>query len=688
MVSLFLSNEELGKKDDDHKPTKLPPIRAPQWNAARVPPRKTLKRLAIALAVAVFLYIFIKNIPNDLPIRDRRRPVYYTGQSDEGDLAAVPKHKPQAAKPNPHSPGGPKGGSGGSAAAERVPPSSGYNGAVRLPHLAVSLQAIYGTRGSWNANKNVMFAASSLKSAAALLPMACQMGTELRSYVHFALMGGSEISLDDLRTANGIDDSCEVIFHDARPDHPAASTDRRLGYSAERALYHINTYMHPQAVFADGSRTEDYFFLDALRSAAPPLQLSLIELPEGAPSRLGWMTKLDSASLAAWNKVSIDILIHAPPGGSGSLIRLLKSLSAADFTACAIPHLTIELPHKLDPPTAQFLETFRWPPADAYNPTHVQQLTLRHRIPRTSLTEEESSVRFLESFWPADPRHSHILVLSPQAELSPRFFHYLKYSVLEYLHSSAAVLQEWDSRLMGISLDLPSTLLDASEPFKAPSLRKNADPRSRPAGRLATEPSPFLWQAPNSNAVLYMGQKWIELHGLVSKVLELQHTTSQQLSPFFSKKLVSKRYPSWLEHALRLSRARGYWTLYPSQRTASNLAAVHIDLYRAPEEYAQEEEQQVARDISPAAVAEMALAAKSPPLLDSLPAGGNLMSFDDMPLLLWDGRSAVKLQDLDAEAADYAAEFRRAVGGCEALGPDELVPRRGSVRDLFCSREN
>jgi hypothetical protein len=125
----------------------------------------------------------------------------------------------------------------------------------------------------------------------------------------------------------------------------------------------------------------------------------------------------------AWNKVTVDILIQALPGASGSLIRLLKSLSAADFTACSIPHLTIELPHDVDGPTTRYLEKFQWPPAHIDNPSNVRQLTLRHRIPTSRMTEEESSVRFLESFWPADPVNSHVLVLSPQTELSPRFYH-------------------------------------------------------------------------------------------------------------------------------------------------------------------------------------------------------------------------------------------------------------------------
>jgi len=127
--------------------------------------------------------------------------------------------------------------------------------------------------------------------------------------------------------------------------------------------------------------------------------------------------------LVAWSKTSFDILIHASPGASGSLIRLLKSLSKADFTASSVPHLTIELPQQIDAPTNEFLKTFQWPPNQESSPSTIRQLSLRHRIPQHGIDEEESSVRFLESFWPANPRRSHVVVLSAQTELSRNFFH-------------------------------------------------------------------------------------------------------------------------------------------------------------------------------------------------------------------------------------------------------------------------
>lgn len=252
----------------------------------------------------------------------------------------------------------------------------------------------------------------------------------------------------------------------------------------------------------------------------------------------------------------------------------------------------------------------------------------------------------------------------------------VKYAALQYLYSGPALVQEWDSRLFGVSLNLPSTHLDGTKPFTPPS-RNAAGESPQPDVRGST---PFLWQAPNSNAALFTGQKWMELHALVSNLLEHQHRTASSPSAFFTDKLVSKRYPSWLEHALRLARARGYWMLYPSEEMVRNLATVHSELYRAPEEY----ERELARETLAGSV-ESPLSGGGN-LFESLPDRGRLLSFDEMPLLHWNGH-VTGLRELDDASADYARDFRRVVGGCGALSPEDLAPRP-SMKDLFCMKDD
>ncbi|VBB83928.1 Putative protein of unknown function [Podospora comata] len=679
-MGLFTNNDDaMVKKDDDLKRGKTLPTRAP-WvpaSAPRTPPRKTIKRLVIALAVGFFVYLFIKNLPpmDDQVRRDYRHP-RYSDRKPEKQPGPMPKMKPPPPERIPEKPVV-KDIPSEQPAAVVVPPvvtdtatnARTYDGPIYFRKLAATLQAIESSTSGYSAvNKNVLFAAASLKSASVLLPMACKMGTELRSYVHFALMGGSEIDLDELQAVNGIDESCQIIFHDARPDYASTSTLSRLETCATRGLYHIYKYMHPQVLFLDASGVEEHYFLDGIRKQADVSGVPIIELPKNAHSRLSWMTKLDSSSLAAWNRISVDILIHAPPVGSGSLIRLLQSLSAADFSAGPTPHLTIELPHDIDRATTEFLRDFSWPPSRTHSLSNVRQLTLRHRIPRARLTEEESSVRLLESFWPVSPRYSHVLVLSPQVQLSPGFFHYLKFTLLEYLYSSNSLLQSWDSRLLGISLDLPpTTLADTSKSFSPPALKpmKQAQDSKKPSLSSQTSSSaPFLWQSPNSNAMLYLGTKWTELHSLVSNTIEHQHSTSS-LSTFFTTKAVSKRYPSWLEHALRLSRAKGYFTLYPREATAKYLATTHNELFKGPEEYEKELEVDDGRG------EEVRLT--SGPLLETV----RLLGFDEMPIVSWEGKET-GLEGLDEGAEEYVREFRKAVGGsCEGWEGAEVGERLG-----------
>lgn len=194
---------ELGshKKDDDlyAKGGKKRASSLGWKSAPRVPPRKTFKRLGLLVLIAVAAYLFIHNIPTDVGPRRSGRPAYPIAKA------------PAEAAPKPQAP----------SAADTVdedegeagPPIRDYDGPVRFLELAETLHAISGTHGGSTLNKNVLFAASSLRSAGSLLPLACKMGRELRAYVHFALMSRNDIKLDELRAVNGIGKSCEIIFH-------------------------------------------------------------------------------------------------------------------------------------------------------------------------------------------------------------------------------------------------------------------------------------------------------------------------------------------------------------------------------------------------------------------------------------------------------------------------------------------
>lgn len=252
--------------------------------------------------------------------------------------------------------------------------------------------------------------------------------------------------------------------------------------------------------------------------------------------------------------------------------------------------------------------------------------------------------------------------------------------MLEYKYSETKLdgFEIYDENMLGISLDLPSTYLNDSTSF-IPPLGGDTE---------TSQVTPFLWQAPNSNAALYFGDKWVELHDFVARSLSSQHSlpTPQTMN----EKLVSKAYPSWLEHILKLARARGYWTLYPNFENPDSLASQHSELYQPPEEYradleTENTDPEAELTADPAHQlsikhSETPLATKS--LLNILPFGGELPKISGMPLLSWDGEK-IEAAEIGGHAVNFSRIFRREIGGC-----DDSIKEKSrvdlSVEDLFC----
>ncbi|KAF4432071.1 hypothetical protein F53441_13868 [Fusarium austroafricanum] len=555
-----------------------------------------------------------------------------------------------------------------------------YKGPLRFPELADTLRNIQGTGGAYERNKNILFAASSLNSASVLLPMACKMSAQERNNVHFALMSRNEIPIKELLEINGVDESCKLYVHDARIDYASTSSELRLKLAAIRAFFYFESFMHPQAIIVDSTHTEEEYFLQAIRDQISATRSALIELPDKPETRLAWISKLDSSALAAWNKVHFDILVQAPAVGTANLQRLLTSLRRADKSAISVPQLTIELPTVVEKPLENFLSGFHWPSKASGQLPQSQLLSLRHRIPSRKMDEEESSVRFLESFWPSKPSHNHVLVLAAHTEVSPQFFNYVKYNLLHSLYSHSSILQDWNENIMGISFHSPSTLLDDTTPLTVPVADTTGEKDSS---------SPFFWQAPTSDAVLFMGTKWVELHGYVSRILEKQQTGTETPA-FLAKKSTSKKHPAWLEYVLQLSRLRGYVTLYPRPETASTILGAHSDLPNTPEEYMGEGDESDKNGDADSATSKFDPASPVD-MLATLPREGDLLSLGDLPLVSLSGKST-SLAELEAASLELTKQFRQEVGGCPPSMIDDEdefgLPRRNKdASDLFCKNK-
>jgi hypothetical protein len=340
-------------------------------------------------------------------------------------------------------------------------------------------------------------------------------------------------------------------------------------------------------------------------------------------------------------------------------------LDAADYLGTK-PRLTIELPPWVD---ADLLGSLQ-------NLNGLSQLkgriTLRRRIQPHYMDPVESSLRTVESFYPLNPTVSHLLMLSPQTELAPSFYHYLKYSILFYKHSARA--QQEGSKLLGISLDLPSVKRTSESEVFTPPVPQSPD-RTQDT-KQENIPS-FLWQVPNSNAALYFGDKWAEFHMFVSNRLAISDDIPSQA------KLISTKYPAFMEYLLEMMRVKGYFMIYPSFPgwSAAPLATVHTDLYYPPEEFSHESSLKQSENIG-------GLSSEKPvdrahtimPLLDTFELGQSFLG--RIPLLSYDAERLTEKM-LQERTVDYAKDFRIRYGGCSQ--DSNFVD--DSTAHLFCHKE-
>lgn len=177
--------------------------------------------MAIGVIVLLCLYFFVKFLPEGVD-RKSTRPIYtHTPlESNEskgrppprmGDVTEVVGVRPtKGAEKKPA-----LGTEGQTSATISISEEDQYwyDGPIKFAALRNSLKAASSLGGNRWINKNFMFAASNLKSAAKLLPMACEMARQEKNDVHFAIAGREQMSIADIREINGVDESCSVVMH-------------------------------------------------------------------------------------------------------------------------------------------------------------------------------------------------------------------------------------------------------------------------------------------------------------------------------------------------------------------------------------------------------------------------------------------------------------------------------------------
>ncbi|OQD76651.1 hypothetical protein PENDEC_c004G03774 [Penicillium decumbens] len=660
------ADEEMGKKDDDlhSSQARFHPAQS------RMYPRP--RRILIAVFALVLLYQFFKHMPTDVaPAAERYNPTIARLRHPSPSQSA-PAQSPALSKAD-------------APPLRYVSQTNGdekesFEGEIKFYELPRSLPR--NKHPERKPSHAVLFAGSNLHSISDMVPLACQMAGKRLSHVHFVLMGKDQVSVEGIKTVNGVSDAdCPITWHDGRPDHLTESSDARMERSVPGGLGLIQAYVAPEVIITQDKNLEDSFFWNGLEAHKRKSGIPHIALP--SPSRdLMWMSFVDSTALKVWNDIRVDMVVHASKS-SGSLIRLIRSLDAADYLG-SIPSLTIELPPSLDPQSRGILQNLQGLSQLA------GRITLRRRIDPRYMDPADSSLRTVEDFYPMNPRLSHLLMLCPQTEVAPSFYHYLKYSILRYKQSARA--KQTSMNLMGISLELPVSKPTTDKELFIPPAMLSTDAMEKTGPHSIPT---FLWQMPSSNAALFFGDKWSEFHSFLSSRLGVAESRTNIAS---QDKIISKKYPAFMEYLLELMRAKGYYMLYPSfpGHTAASLVTVHHDLYHPPEEYAHE----VSLNTGTKPVPEI----DNPdeplePLVDDVsgmssekPLNGaptimrllrlfesGLPDAEELSLLSYDGEELAP-ETYYRQSREYAEKFRLRYGHCT----EESIVTEGPGLDLFC----
>jgi hypothetical protein len=201
------ADEELGKKDDDHRPH-TERGRGRLWPLKQC---KTLRRRRILLvAIGLYMvYLFFRNMPTDLvPAAERYNPVIAQARK-KGPMPSLPSIPSPAIPqhgPPPRDAGKAEGDTG----------DFYYDGPIKFYALPKTLRQFENPAGRSRTavNRDIVFAGSNLRAVSDLLPLACKMASQKLSRVHFVLMGRDDVSAEGIQGVNGIDPTdCPVIWH-------------------------------------------------------------------------------------------------------------------------------------------------------------------------------------------------------------------------------------------------------------------------------------------------------------------------------------------------------------------------------------------------------------------------------------------------------------------------------------------
>lgn len=282
-----------------------------------------------------------------------------------------------------------------------------------------------------------------------------------------------------------------------------------------------------------------------------------------------WVAKLSDTAIANWRVPKIKLIIFGN-NRLQSLERLFKSLSGGlyldDIESGQIAlhiHLDGQAPEEIEQMALNFIANGTFS-----HLIHTGQVSLQRRISRAGLLHS-----VMESWYPiteeGQPQSEYAVFLEDDIEVSPLFYHWVKYAILRYRYAG-----EEQGKLMGISLYTPvvNEIGPKRRSFSPSVLASNSS-------FTQIDSDPFLLQVPCSWGAAFFPEFWLRFRDYMQSRVGYQSTVNPSAAVEWLKtKLsisnlsaisipnqsrVNTWNRSWKRHLIELMYYDPHFMLYP-----------------------------------------------------------------------------------------------------------------------------
>ncbi|KAI9497353.1 hypothetical protein BDB00DRAFT_756810 [Zychaea mexicana] len=389
-----------------------------------------------------------------------------------------------------------------------------------------------------------MFVLDGPEQAAAFYPLMCRFGYTVHAVVSGAERGLSGSTLEKTLKDTGC--GRRVVVHDL--DVMVSAEEGTSATEVAMGIARLVRVLRPRALF---HVLRDQPLSHALETMADNEKITAIGLPADDVVHALWISDLPLEALEQWHTPDINLVVITDRRPH-SLSRLLQSAERSFYLGDKV-NLVVHLEQSSDPVTRMLVNNFPW--------RHGKKI-LRHRMRKGGLMPA-----IIESWY---PKHinDYAVILEDDVEVSPLFYVWSKYSILQYRYTHA-VDDQLRRTMYGVSLYSPRSLElhpPGRRPFHPDNVLLNHYPPRMP----------YVSQVPCSWGAVYFPEHWREFHEYLT--IRLMDMNQDKLLNVTVPQSRSARWKkSWKKYFIELVYLRAYVMLYPNFQEFESFSTNHLE---------------------------------------------------------------------------------------------------------------